>query len=423
MKKGILPRSHIQTSTTSDAESVCFKSVLKRGNEHPNENIAKVIKLETPSTSQNITISKLTKEVVENKYLVPNPKPLELRRTSSSSTMSVTHEEPQLQQVRISQGITTSSEGSTTIFTSSEEYIFPTATPSTSGEFITEPIKRLQSTEMVIQQHSRFYLGLPQDVYCLVKMICERTNVIHRDVLITLKKIRLDDTYFRLHVDFELSLSQVQKIFVKTVPKLSIVMNNFIFWPEASKIQDLIPLVFRARYAKVQSIIDCFEVQIEKPSHPVLQSNTWSDYKQCNTVKFLISCTPNGFINFISQAYPGRISDKNIVAKSGYLARVPNGAYILADRGFKHVHNMLLQKNCILIRPASVGVNDQSTAKDVKESRQIASIRIHIERIIRRVREFHILHPHACTNHHLVHLMSHFALIACGIINFQKAIL
>lgn len=83
------------------------------------------------------------------------------------------------------------------------------------------------------------------------------------------------------------------------------------------------PIPFRYRYSKVVSIIDCFEIKIQKPSNPLTQSLTWSEYKKCNTFKFLISCTPNEFINFVSGAYGGRISDKDIVKESGYVDHLP----------------------------------------------------------------------------------------------------
>lgn len=83
------------------------------------------------------------------------------------------------------------------------------------------------------------------------------------------------------------------------------------------------PLQFRARHNNVQSIIDCFEVEIDKPADAVKQAITWSQYRGCNTVKFLISATPNGFVNYISEVFGGRASDKEIVEKSGYLDILP----------------------------------------------------------------------------------------------------
>lgn len=40
-------------------------------------------------------------------------------------------------------------------------------------------------------------------------------------------------------------------------------------------------------YSNVQSIIDCLEIEIEKPSNAIHQSLTWSEYKNVNTLKYL----------------------------------------------------------------------------------------------------------------------------------------
>lgn len=98
------------------------------------------------------------------------------------------------------------------------------------------------------------------------------------------------------------------------------------------------------------SLINCFEVEIQKPSIPVVQANTWSSYKKCYTVKYLVSSTPTGFINFISEAYGGCISDKNIVEQIKYLDVLPNNCAVMPNKGFKHVATLLLSKGCQLIR-------------------------------------------------------------------------
>ena len=46
---------------------------------------------------------------------------------------------------------------------------------------------------------------------------------------------------------------------------------------------------------------------------------TWSQYKHYNTIKYLISVTPQGVISFISNGWGGRTSDKYITENSGFL--------------------------------------------------------------------------------------------------------
>lgn len=248
-------------------------------------------------------------------------------------------------------------------------------------------------------------------------------SIQYTHILITLKRIRLNDVYSRLADDFGMSTSNVSKVFLQTVPKLANVLQNFIFWPDAKTIKRLLPIPFRYRCAKVQSIIDCLEIEIEKPSNPLKQSLTWSEYKKCNTLKYLISCTPNGFINFISGGYGGRITDKNIVIQSDYLNHLPNNTSVMEDRGFKQIDDILAGKMCNLIRPPSVGSKEILSKEDAREAKRIASLRIHVERIIRRVREFEMVHMHSCINNNLLHLTNYIMIIVCALINIQEPIL
>lgn len=100
------------------------------------------------------------------------------------------------------------------------------------------------------------------------------------------------------------------------------------------------------QYGNVESIIDCFEIEIEKPTKAVKQSISWSEYKKCNTLKYLIS------------GYGGRVSDM-ILLDSGYLDILPEGVLVMADRGFKHVENAINIRKCSLVRPPSVSAGSQ----------------------------------------------------------------
>lgn len=109
-----------------------------------------------------------------------------------------------------------------------------------------------------------------------------------------LKKIRLNEAFSVLALHFGTSQSNVSRIFKKTISVISNKLGELIMWPDFSNILLHLPIPFRARYFKVISIIDCFEIEIEKPMDPIKQSLTWSQYKGCNTLKYLISCTPDG---------------------------------------------------------------------------------------------------------------------------------
>ncbi|GLV33581.1 hypothetical protein CBL_21224, partial [Carabus blaptoides fortunei] len=66
---------------------------------------------------------------------------------------------------------------------------------------------------------------------------------------------------------------------------------------------------------------------------------------------------------------------------SRFYVGIPNECMeIIADRGFKHVEQLLISKKCKLVRPPSVYSSTKPTKKEVMESKRIASLRIHVER-------------------------------------------
>ncbi len=119
-----------------------------------------------------------------------------------------------------------------------------------------------------------------------------------------------------------------------------------------------------------------------------MQSSTWSQYKHHNIVKFLVACTPNGAICYISPVYVGSISDVELTRVCGFVDVLKDkpGVSIMADKGFT-VRALLNEINVGLNIP--VFLNDkQFSAEDVGKGRKIASVRIHVERAIRENKNF-----------------------------------
>ena len=81
-----------------------------------------------------------------------------------------------------------------------------------------------------------------------------------------------------------------------------------------------LPSCFEPEHEDVYLIIDCTELFIKKSSQVIQQSTTWSEYKGHNTGKALISLSPIMLPAFVSEVYPGSISDEEILSESGILA-------------------------------------------------------------------------------------------------------
>ena len=120
------------------------------------------------------------------------------------------------------------------------------------------------------------------------------------------------------------------------------------------------------------------------------QAATWSDYKSHNTVKFLIGISPAGFVTFLSDCYGGRASDRFITSDSGFYDCLDPYDEVMADRGFQ-IKEELMLKFCSLSVPPGARVKAQMTSSECKRTKDVANLRIHVERAINRIKTYRIL--------------------------------
>ena len=94
-----------------------------------------------------------------------------------------------------------------------------------------------------------------------------------------------------------------------------------------------------------------------------------------------VGCTPGGTVSFIS---PGQgASDRKLVEDSGILDKFEYNDTCMADRGF-NIQDLLI------IPPFTKG-RTQFVKGKVEKTSNIARARIHIERVIGRIKDFRIL--------------------------------
>ncbi|XP_041988815.1 uncharacterized protein LOC121740242 [Aricia agestis] len=281
----------------------------------------------------------------------------------------------------------------------------------------------LQSTLSKILNKPKLYIGITKNLYFIIDLIKKHTDITLPNILLCLMKIKLNRTFSQLSDDFDLSVTQASNIFFNNMPLIVKVLSPIVKQFSSTSIKKNLPIAFRHRYNQVTCIIDCLEIEIQKPAKAMHQALTWSEYKKTNTIKYLVSCTPDGLVNFVSNGYAGRVSDVNLLEQSKFLECLQPGSYILADRGFKSIESLLSQKGFALLRPPSVHTGTKLSKKEVKQTKQIASLRIHIERVIRRLREFSILKMHTVVNSNLIGMLDLCIKTACALINLQDSLI
>jgi hypothetical protein len=215
--------------------------------------------------------------------------------------------------------------------------------------------------------------------------------MIHDEFLLLLVRLRLGLFVEDLAIRFGVSKTTVNRIIITWINYTYLKLGNICIWPNQDVIRSTMPESMKSKYPTLEWIIDAFELQTERPSSLTLQSQSYSSYKSRNTLKGLLACTPSGQIGFISQLYHGSMSDRELTIRSGFLKMPHNrGAMWLVDKGFL-IADLAEPLGVKVNMPAFVGPDrTQMSKEEVYHTQQVASERIHIERAINKVKNFHI---------------------------------
>ncbi|CAN8013760.1 unnamed protein product [Ixodes persulcatus] len=263
--------------------------------------------------------------------------------------------------------------------------------------------QQLEVTEASLREDDAkvlFYTGLGsfsvlfavfQFVESVVKHTAQNGLEKFQEFLVFLMKLKWNFPVQDLAYRFGVSDSTVSRIFEKWLHAAFWRLKSQIVWPSRRDIQSTMPQAFFDSFGqKVAVIIDCFEIKIERPSSLLPRSETWSQYKNSNTGKFLIGISPQGVITYISEGWGGRTSDKHITENCGLLDLLSQGDVVLADRGFDIADTLSLY--CAKLHvPAFTKGKKQLSALEIESTRKLANVRIHVERVIGLVRNKYII--------------------------------
>lgn len=188
--------------------------------------------------------------------------------------------------------------------------------------------------------------------------------------------------------DFQIGVGTCSQYFTTWVRAL-LVFFEYVF--PVPTLTDLKPTYPEKFHPNVHHIIDATEIFMETPSDPAAHTAVWSDYKHFTTVKFLVSISPSGVIIWISDGFPGSITDIEIVQFSGFLKHVHPRDIVMADKGFP-IQHILSYRLAQLRAPTwkRKGQTQFTYQEDFKSSR-VSKERIHVERAMGRLKDFRIL--------------------------------
>ena len=148
------------------------------------------------------------------------------------------------------------------------------------------------------------------------------------------------------------------------------------------------------------------------------RKKTFSNYKHHDTVKFLVGLSPSLAVNYVSKAWGGRASDKHITINSdGLMDCLHSGDSVMVDIISKDLEELGVH----LLMPEFKGRDRmQFSANEAARSEYISRARIHIERIIQRIKTFHFLDRVIRLN--MQDIVEQIFLVCAYLTNFQLPI-
>ncbi len=165
------------------------------------------------------------------------------------------------------------------------------------------------------------------------------------------------------------------------------VLKKLLKWPSAEIVRKNLPKKLPTGVQRHKNNPGLYRVFTVKHKNTSAQAATHSQFQHHNTVKVLIGITPTGLITFISEVYGGNTSDRHIAEKE-FISKVMPGDAIMVNRGFNIAYLLLARGAKLHISPFtrknSAGQKTllDNEKKKKKKTRDIASLRIHVERAI-----------------------------------------
>jgi hypothetical protein len=218
-------------------------------------------------------------------------------------------------------------------------------------------------------------------------------------LLLVLCRLRHDFGLKDLAMRFSLSLQSTGIVFNKLLDILYFKFGQISLWPPRDDIISRMPAEFRKDFPTTLIMIDGTEFKTQVPNALALQSQMYSDYKSSTTLKALIGCDPSGSVIFISELFTGSISDKMICEESGFYAILKDllnhgyinpGDGIMADKGFT-IQEELNKLGLVLNIPPFSSCSSQMSSSDTYLTQKIAKHRVHVERVIAKVKTYKLL--------------------------------
>ena len=214
------------------------------------------------------------------------------------------------------------------------------------------------------------------------------------ELFIVLCRLKTGSYNYDFAKRFDISESSMSRLFSDWLKFLSQELKLLFELPDEAAAKHGAAPCF-SKFENVTMVLDCTELFTQQPATSQNRKQVYSQYKSHNTVKFGVGMSPNLGVTFVSAAYGGHTSDTHITMQStNLLENLKRRQGLMTDKGFcsNSITKQLELQGVQLVVPTGKGRHrSQFTEQEIQSSAECSGVRVHIERSIGRIKNFHIL--------------------------------
>ncbi|XP_050306439.1 uncharacterized protein LOC126743403 isoform X2 [Anthonomus grandis grandis] len=275
-----------------------------------------------------------------------------------------------------------------------------------------------------------YYTGLPFSFlkFCFEKIknvipVCSKDMLDpFQQFLLTIIKLKLNLQFKDIAYRFGISETESSNFFNVIISAMYQHFKDLLLWQDEESNCKNEPSCFQEIFHDRNTIIvDCPEVTIDKQllSHKN-QVLSIAKYQKSNFIKVLIGITVQGKVIFISKAWGGEISDKEVLELSGFLDKINQDDIVLSD-------SLMIASKPKLFNSAFTKENNQLVPFPVEPISKLTQVRMHMQKVITSIKnKFHILQgPIPITMLSTtddIKIIDKAFVVLCNLINFTQAI-
>ncbi|XP_037562802.1 uncharacterized protein LOC119442123 [Dermacentor silvarum] len=229
-----------------------------------------------------------------------------------------------------------------------------------------------------------------------------------------LMKLKTGLTYGSLAALFGIHRTTVARCFHNVLNALFEKTCSWIEWKHSTDVLSKAPDYFKLHYPNCKIIIDCTEARVAQPA-PVEIRDFYTCSKETFSAKFLFGVAPNGALTFVRSA-----GDKGSLLDEFTAAASPLDPTDVLPHKPSAKSASLSQSSEVLVTPPSSN-GECSNPDKVAAVHSVYSVRMHVDRMIHRLKFFNILNLPLSSD--LQDNMDRIVHVICILANLQGSIL